>query len=63
MNTRLIRLLKKYGKEIDDGTWLDCYSNTINRDVCGTILTGGVDYRNLYFVAVREKNGLEQQTN
>ena len=39
--------------EIVDGTWLDCYGCSINRNVCGTILTG-VDYRNLYFIAVKD---------
>lgn len=53
MNSRLKKLIDRYGDEIVDGTWLDCYGCSINRNVCGTILTG-VDYRNLYFIAVKD---------
>lgn len=60
MNSRLKRVIDKYGDEIEDGTWLDCYGCTINKKVCGTILTG-IDYRNLYFIAVKENESSDKE--
>lgn len=56
MNSRLIRLLNKYGNRIRHGTWLNCYDQQIG-DIASTIMVG-ISFRNMYFVAVGE--GMKQ---
>ena len=49
MNTRL--LLMKSNELIPNrgGVWIDCYNQSVNEDIAGTILAG-IDSKNHYFV-------------
>lgn len=48
-NKRLIQLLENRGGQLQDGDFLDCYNQTFNRGVSGTILTG-INFRCMHYV-------------
>ena len=48
-NKRLERILLERGGQLEDGDFLDCYNQTISRDVSGTILTG-ISFRCMHYV-------------
>lgn len=52
-NKRLLKLLNDRGGQIQHADFLDCYNQTIIREVSGTILTG-ISFRCMHYVAVVE---------
>lgn len=54
MNKRLVATIMKHKKNIKDGTFLDCYNQTIYNKWGGCISTR-IDASNNYFVVVKDE--------
>ena len=49
------------GGQLRHGTFLDCYNQTISKDVSGTILTG-ISFRCMHYVSVFIENTPSNET-
>lgn len=49
MNTRLIKMIENNRIPFVGGVWIDCYNQSINQDIAGTIIAG-ISSKNHYFV-------------
>ena len=54
MNTRLVTMLQNGVIPNRGGVWIDCYNQSVNEDVAGTIISG-IQSKNHYFVTEMKK--------
>ena len=61
MNKRLIITAKKYLDELEDGTFLDCYNDTISKDISIAITTR-ISECNNYFIVVKDERNKDKNS-